>query len=121
MARRITTNWDAAGSGGRGGNIAAEMSDSAIAARERYQRAIAAVGPELASILVQVCCMAAGLEAAERHLNLPQRSGKAVLALALTSLSRHYGLLKGGARPDFSTRSWGADGYRPGVPQLEDA
>ncbi len=66
------------GSGGRGGNIAAEMSDSAIAARERYQRAIAAVGRNWPAFLSGVL-HGSGLEEAERHLNLPQRSGKAVL------------------------------------------
>ena len=54
--------------------------------------------------LVEVCCLAAGIEQAERMLELPQRSGKAVLALALTALARHYGLLEataaaGGRRP----------------------
>lgn len=98
LARRTTTNWDMAGTGGRGGNTAAEMSDGAIAARQRYHKAMEAVGPELSSILLQVCCMAAGLEQAERVLSLPQRSGKAVLGLALTALARHYGLLEGQGR-----------------------
>jgi hypothetical protein len=122
LARRTTTNWDTAGTGGRGGNVAAEMSDGAIAARQRYHTAMEEVGPELSSILLQVCCMAAGLEQAERVLNLPQRSGKAVLGLALTALARHYGLLKGqgrAAKP--SASQWGLDGYRPSIAALEDA
>ena len=124
LARRITTNWDTAGSGGRGGNVAAEMSDGAIAARQRYHQAMAAVGLELSSILLQVCCMAAGIELAERHLNLPQRSGKAVLGLALTGLARHYGLLpqpRGLASGNVS--QWGLEDYRPAIaaPVLEEA
>ncbi len=122
LARRTTTNWDMAGSGGRGGNIAAELSDGAIAARQRYHKAIDAVGPELSSILVHVCCMASGLEQAERVLNLPQRSGKAVLGLALTALARHYGLLDEGrraARPGLS--HWGLEDYRPALPALDEA
>ena len=124
LARRITTNWDTAGSGGRGGNVAAEMSDGAIAARQRYHQAMAAVGLELSSILLQVCCMAAGIEQAERHLNLPQRSGKAVLGLALTGLARHYGLLtqpRGNASGNVS--QWGLGDYRPAIaaPVLEEA
>ena len=67
LARRTTTNWDMAGTGGRGGNAAAEMSEGAIAARQRYHKAMDAVGPELSSILLHVCCMAAGLEQAERN------------------------------------------------------
>lgn len=122
LSRRTTTNWDMAGTGGRGGNVSAEMSDGAIAARQRYHKAMEAVGPELSSILLQVCCMAAGLEQAERALNLPQRSGKAVLGLALTALARHYGLLEGQGRalkPALS--QWGLDDYRPSIAALEDA
>jgi hypothetical protein len=100
--------------------VAAELSDGAIAARERYMNALDAVGPELAGMLAQVCCLAAGLEQAERVMNLPRRSGKAVLGLALTSLARHYGLLhrrQGSA----GLKSWGLDDYRPGIPQPEEA
>jgi hypothetical protein len=122
LARRTTTNWDMAGAGGRGGNVSAELSDQAIAARERYVKALEAVGPELSTILAQVCCLSAGLEQAERVLNLPQRSGKAVLGLALTALARHYGMLKSDRRgPGFS--HWGLEDYRPTIPraQLEEA
>jgi hypothetical protein len=121
LARRTTTNWDMAGAGGRSGNAAAELSDGALAARERYMKALEAVGPELASMLAQVCCLAAGLEQAERVMNLPQRSGKAVLGLALTALARHYGMLetpRGGG-----LKSWGLADYRPDIPapQPEEA
>ena len=114
LARRITTNWDAAGSGARGSGVAAALSDNAIAARQRYVAALEAVGPELSSMLAQVCCLSAGLEQAERLLNLPQRSGKAVLGLGLTALARHYGLLNAGRRRN-DTRHWGLDGYRPAI------
>jgi hypothetical protein len=122
LARRTTTNWDMAGAGGRGGAVAAELSDGAIAARQRYVKALEAVGPELASMLAQVCCLSAGLEQAERLLNLPQRSGKAVLGLGLTALARHYGLMQSaGQRQD--VRHWGLDDYRPTITdtQLEEA
>lgn len=92
LARRTTLNWDLAGAGSRGGNLSAELSDGAIAARQRYHAALDSVGPELASILAQVCCLSAGIEQAERVLELPARSGRAVLGLALTALARHYGL-----------------------------
>ena len=123
MARRTTTNWDVAGAAARGGNAAAELSDGAIAARQRYMKALDAVGPELSSILTQVCCLSTGLEQAERVLNLPQRSGKAVLGLALTALARHYGLLDTGARRSAGIGQWSLPDYRPAIPQpeLEDA
>lgn len=122
LARRTTMNWDMAGAGGRGGNVSAEMSDRALAARERYMRALDAVGPELGSILAQVCCLAAGLEQAERMLNLPQRSGKAVLGLALTALARHYGLIET-PKGRGGISAWGLPDYRPEIaePQLEEA
>jgi len=122
LARRTTMNWDMAGAGGRGGNVSAEMGDGALAARERYMRALDAVGPELGSILAQVCCLAAGLEQAERMLNLPQRSGKAVLGLALTALARHYGLIEA-PKAKAGVSAWGLPDYRPGIaaPQLEEA
>lgn len=107
LSRRITTNWDLVGSGGRSANVEAELSDGALAARQRYHAALDAVGPELGSMLAQVCCLSAGIEQAERLLDLPQRSGRAVLGLGLTALARHYGLLKtaprampAGAKPE---------------------
>ncbi len=119
---RVTTRWDLSATSGRsGGNAVAELSDGAIAARERYHRAIAAVGPELAGILVPVCCLAAGLEQAERLLNLPQRSGKAVLGLALTALVRHYGIRGGEPQRSAKARSWGLPGYRPALLTPDDA
>ena len=122
LARRVTTNWDMAGAGGRGGNATAELSDGAIAARQRYMTALDAVGPELGGILAQVCCLSAGLEQAERVLSLPQRSGKAVLGLALTALARHYGLAATERRSSAPSH-WGLEDYRPSIPapQLEDA
>jgi len=79
-----------------------------------------AAGPELSSILLQVCCLAAGLEQAERLLDLPQRSGKAVLGLALNALSCHYGM--GQAKPAAARKSfWAVPDYRPAISEPEDA
>jgi hypothetical protein len=69
------------------------QSEKVIEAKERYYSALAAVGPELSGILVEICCHATGIESAERLLGLPRRSGKAVLQLALTRLARCYGML----------------------------
>ncbi len=120
MNRRVTTNWELAGAGSRAGNSAAEASDQALAARGRYLRALDSVGPELGGILAQVCCLSAGLEQAERMLNLPQRSGKAVLGLALTALARHYGFLRNPDRRAGQVLSWGLAGYRPSVAPPEE-
>ena len=113
LARRTTLNWELAGAGSRTAGAAAELSDGAIAARQRYHAALDAVGPELAAMLGQVCCLSAGLEQAERVLELPARSGRVVLGLALTALARHYGLAEAVRRDGIT--GWGLDGYRPGL------
>lgn len=120
LTRRVTTNWDIALAAGRGsGHAVADPSDHALAARQRFHKAMDAVGPELGSILWHVCCMASGLEQAERLLDLPQRSGKAILGLALTALARHYGLTgsTGGRR----SGHWGLPDYRPAIPEPDVA
>jgi hypothetical protein len=113
LARRTTLNWELAGTGSRSAGAAADLSDGAIAARRRYHAALDSVGPELASILAQVCCLSAGIEQAERVLELPARSGRAVLGLALHALARHYGLAEAVRRDGIT--GWGLDGYRPGL------
>ena len=112
LARRTTLNWELAGTGSHA-NSPADLSDGAIAARQRYHAALDSVGPELASILAQVCCLSAGIEQAERVLELPARSGRAVLGLALNALARHYGLAEAVRRDGIT--GWGLDGYRPAL------
>ncbi|MCB1547709.1 MAG: DNA replication protein [Hyphomicrobiaceae bacterium] len=122
MTPRITMSWSAtpmsssgrAGSAGRG----VEFSDAALAAQERVRRALASVGPELAGVLIDVCCHLKGLEQAERSEGWPLRSAKVVLLLALTSLARHYGYIA----PETAEapiarrlRHWATSDYRPGL------
>ena len=121
LAPRVTASYaESAGSGGRhwqmSDNSIANLSDNAIAARQRLQHAFAAVGPELSGILYHVCCIASGFEHAERILALPLRSGKAVLALGLTRLARHYGIIKtrNPKRSD-TIAHWAVDDYRPSI------
>jgi hypothetical protein len=118
ISRRITSDWSgvAASRQRRGApDAGVELSDAAVAARERVKRAIAAVGSELAGILVDVCCHETGLEAAERAEGWPQRAAKVVLQLALTSLARHYGLIAPERSPFARLRHWGDEDYRPGL------
>jgi Domain of unknown function (DUF6456) len=121
--RRITVSLDgAAASSGHASisdNYVANLSDNAIDARRRVHEAFDAVGPELSGVLYYICCLAGGLEQAERMLQLPQRSGKAVLALALTRLARHYRLLKTPTSSDPLNRisHWALADYRPHIMQ----
>jgi hypothetical protein len=123
MTPRVTANWDAAApsSSGRRGvpGTGSDIQDSVIAAAERVRRALGAVGPELAGVLIDVCCHLKGLEEAERRAGWPQRAGKVVLQLALAGLARHYGLVRDGvgcARVGTGhIRHWGAEDYRPAI------
>jgi hypothetical protein len=92
--------------GARGG--AADISDSAMAARLRVGRAVAAMGPELAGVALDVCCFMKGLETVERERLWPARSAKLMLKTALLTLHRHY---QPPARAE--TRHWGEEGFRP--------
>jgi hypothetical protein len=114
----VTADWSASANGRRtrraAPGVGVEMGDHVIAARQRVDRALAAVGPELAGILVSVCCHEQGLEVAERAQGWPARSGKVVLQLALTSLARHFGLIAPEpSRAALRVRHWGSEDYRP--------
>jgi len=97
MTPGITTDWtriQMCGPGSRSarGNGTMDLSDRAVAARQRFTHAVNAVGPEMANIVVDVCCFLIGLGEAEKSRAWPQRSAKLVLRLALDILARHYGI-----------------------------
>jgi len=93
MQPRISANWEAVvTSRGRGAHKSGEheISESAMAARLRVERALKAVGPELSDVLLDVCCFLKGLTLVERERQWPARSAKLLLRAALLALSRHY-------------------------------
>jgi hypothetical protein len=122
MTPRVTANWSMLLSGGgsvKGApDLGPDIRDSIIAARERVHRALASVGPDLAGVLIDVCCHLKGLEASEKASGWPQRSGKIILQIALRQLARHYGLLRerepATAMP-VRVRHWGTSDYRPSI------
>lgn len=120
LNQRVTANWAALGPSDRSRRTApsdaASLRDNVIAAKERVARALKAVGPELAGVLIDVCCELKGLEEAEKSQGWPQRAGKVVLQIALTRLARHYGLEVTDAmqrREGRRIRHWGGEDYRP--------
>lgn len=92
MVGRLTMAWDAGPKAAGGRGPGQEPAEKARAAKDRIARALDAAGPGLREILQHVCFAGSALEAAERDLGLPRRSGKAVLKLALQRLATHYGI-----------------------------
>lgn len=90
LGPQVTMRWDGAPRGS--GGVAVDPSGGQIAAKARFDAAIAAVGPGLSDILWRTVCANEGLPAAERALGWPARAGRLVLTLALDRLAAHYRL-----------------------------
>jgi hypothetical protein len=92
MLPRVTMDWSGqmrANRSDEGGRL--NPTEAAMAARQRVNLALRAVGPEFSGLLFDLCGFCKGLEAIERDRGWPARSGKVVVKLALASLARHYG------------------------------
>lgn len=111
---RMGANWEASVASGRRGGGVADLTDAALAARLRVDAALAAVGPELSGLLVDVCCFLKGLETVETERGWPARSAKLMLKTALGMLSRHYDPPRQESRRP-QLRHWGATDYRPSL------
>jgi hypothetical protein len=69
------------------------LSDTVLAAKQRFAAAMRAAGPGLADILFDICCHLSGLEESERARGWPRASAKVVLKIALDRLAQHYGMV----------------------------
>lgn len=90
IAPSVTMRWTPRVDGARG-----ERDDPAtaqLAAKRRFDAAVAAAGPGLADVLWWVVCAGESLPAAEKALGWPTRAGRLVLTLALDRIAAHYGL-----------------------------
>lgn len=114
---RLGVNWSSVGGspGFSDANGLADLTDAALAARQRVERAISAVGPELSGVLIDVCCFLKGLERVEAERGWPVRSAKIVLKSALSALSRHYEPPAQEKAGGSGIVHWGAADYRPTI------
>ena len=85
----VTMRWEPVRIRGIGGERPAPT-ERQIAARERFDGAIAAAGKGLADILWRVVCACEAVPEAEKALGWPARSGKLVLRLALDRVADFY-------------------------------
>lgn len=89
LAPSVTMRWDAVRVKG-GGERGLNPTERQLAAKARFDGAIAAAGPGLADVLWRVVCAGEALPEAERALAWPARSGKLVLKLALDRVAGFY-------------------------------
>jgi hypothetical protein len=68
------------------------LNEQQVAAKQRFDGAIAAAGSGLEDVLWRVVCSGETLPIAEKALDWPVRSGKLVLKLALDRVAEYYRL-----------------------------
>lgn len=66
------------------------QSERILAAKSRFDDALAALGGDLSDIAWRVICAGDAISAAERGMGWPARSGKLVLRIALDRLAEYY-------------------------------
>ena len=117
MLPSVTANWSSSVSSSTPGAGRLHMAENLVAARQRVDRALAAAGPDLSGILVDVCGFLKGLELIEQERGWPRRSAKVALNFALAAIARHYGLSVSARGPARSAglRHWGSEDYRPQI------
>jgi hypothetical protein len=93
LSPRLTMQWDAPPlAKTRRGPPAGVATDAQLAAKRRFEAAMAEVGPGMSDVMWRIVCAGEGMRDAERALGWPARAGKLVLGLALDRLADHYRL-----------------------------
>lgn len=94
LGARVTMLWDEAAQrrARRTPPVALEPGVRQIAAKDRFDGALAFAGSGLADILWRLVCANEGLVVAESGLGWPRRSGKLVLSIALDRVADYHRL-----------------------------
>ena len=88
---KITMGWTPRVDQARGRDPSRDgLSQLALDARKRFAQAARAMGPDLADVVIDVCCFEKGLERIEQERGWPIRSAKLMLRAGLLALERHY-------------------------------
>ncbi|MFL0670267.1 MAG: DUF6456 domain-containing protein [Erythrobacter sp.] len=90
LAPTVTMRWDPVRVKSTGADRGLSPSEKQIAARARFDGALAAAGKGLEDILWRVVCACEPLPEAEKSLGWPTRSGKLVLRIALERVADFY-------------------------------
>lgn len=92
LAPSVTMRWDPApvsrGGGRQGDGLT--PGERQLAARKRFDAAVAEAGTGLSDILWRIVCAGEGMREAETALGWPARAGKLVLAMALDRVADYY-------------------------------
>ena len=89
LSPSVTMRWDPVRIKG-GPDAGLSPTERQLAAKERFDGALAAAGSGLSDVLWRVGCACESLPDAERALHWPARSGKLVLRLALERVADFY-------------------------------
>lgn len=90
LSPSVTMRWDAVRIRGQRGEQGLNPTERQMAAKDRFDGAIAAAGSGLSDILWRVVCAGEALVNAEKGLGWPARSGKLVLGIALDRVADFY-------------------------------
>lgn len=94
LGPRVTMQWDGAPAsrGARQSIDPAGAMVAHLAARQRFDGALKALGPGLQDIAWRIICAGEAMTYAEKGLGWPARSGRLVLTLALDRIADYYQL-----------------------------